>query len=81
MKKKAELASDVPSDKFMYQDKEETQRELDAAHQILNDLPSPLIKEEVNYRKCNTPSHARYRGDDEPDVSIKSKKTKVSIKG
>lgn len=66
LKAKAEQASDVASDEFMYQDKKETQRELEAAYQILNDLPSALTKEDVDYRTWNTLPYAHYRGDDEP---------------
>lgn len=74
LKTKAEQASDVASDEFMYQDKEETQRELDAAHQILNDLPSALTTEEITYRTWNTLPYARYRGSDEPAEEKKEKK-------
>lgn len=66
LKAKAEQASDVASDEFMYQDKKETQRELEAAYQILNDLPSALTKEDVDYRTWNTLPYTHYRGDDEP---------------
>src|SRR5690625_1178866 len=39
---KVDLAPEEASDEFMYQDRSEAQRELDTAHQILNELPSTL---------------------------------------
>jgi sulfate adenylyltransferase len=79
LKKKAELASDVASDEFMYQDKEETQRELDAAYQILNDLPSALTKKDIDYRTWNTLPYARYHGDEELEGPKETKEEEESV--
>src|SRR5699024_1842766 len=62
---KVKQASDVASDEFMYQDKEESQRELDVARKILDDIPSPLRPEHLTYRVWNTLPYHRYRGSDE----------------
>ena len=74
LESKSKQAPKVASDEFMYQDKEETQRELDAAHQILKDLPSTLTMEEIAYRTWNTLPYARYRGSDEPSEEKETKK-------
>lgn len=62
---KVDLAPETSSDEFMYQDKEEAQRELDAAKKNLNDLPHSLTDEKIEYRTWNTLPYERYRGSDE----------------
>ncbi len=71
---KATQAPEVASDEFMYQDKEETERELNAAHKILEDLPTPLTKEAIAYRTWNTLPYARYRGSDETSEKSETEK-------
>ena len=65
LEEKVEQASEVASDEFMYQDKEEAQRELEVARKILEDIPSALRAEELKYRTWNTLPYNRYRGSDE----------------
>ena len=65
LEEKVEQASEVASDEFMYQDKEEAQRELEVARKILEDIPSALRAEELEYRTWNTLPYNRYRGSDE----------------
>jgi sulfate adenylyltransferase len=65
LEEKVEMAPEVASDEFMYQDKAEAQRELDVAKKILEDIPSPLRKEQIAYRTWNPLPYRRYRGDDE----------------
>jgi sulfate adenylyltransferase len=64
LEEKVAQAPEVASDEFMYQNKEEAQKELDVARKILNDIPSPLRKEEIAYRTWNALPYRRYRGDD-----------------
>lgn len=59
-------APESASDEYMYQDKAEAQRELDAAQQILRDMPTSLHKEDIAYRTWNPLPYGRYRGDDDP---------------
>ncbi len=65
LEEKVKQASDVASDEFMYQDKQEAQRELEVAKKILEDIPSALRAEELEYRTWNTLPYHRYRGSDE----------------
>lgn len=80
LKSKVELAPEVASDEFMYQDVKESQRELDTAHQILNDLPSALTEEQIAYRTWNTLPYKRYRGSDEPAEETSKAPSKASAK-
>jgi sulfate adenylyltransferase len=64
LEEKVEMAPEVASDEFMYQNKAEAQRELDVARKILEDIPSPLRKEQIDYRTWNAMPYRRYRGDD-----------------
>lgn len=66
LEEKVQQAPEAASDEFMYQDKEEAQRELDVARQILEDIPAVLRKEELQYRTWNALPYRRYRGSDEP---------------
>lgn len=64
---KVEQASEVASDEFMYQDKAEAQRELEVAKQILEDIPSTMRSEDMQYRIWNPLPYKRYRGSDDPN--------------
>src|SRR5690625_4760531 len=46
LEEKVKQATEVTSDEFMYQDKEEAQRELEVAKKILEDIPSALRENE-----------------------------------
>ena len=65
LEEKVQQASEVASDEFMYQDKEEALRELEVAKKILEDIPSALRPQELEYRTWNTLPYHRYRGGDE----------------
>ena len=65
LEEKVKQATEVTSDEFMYQDKEEAQRELEVAKKILEDIPSALRENELEYRTWNTLPYHRYRGSDE----------------
>lgn len=65
LEEKVEQASEVASDEFMYQDKEEANRELEVAKRILDDIPTALHKEDLEYRTWNPLPYKRYRGSDE----------------
>ncbi|MFC0302577.1 sulfate adenylyltransferase [Virgibacillus soli] len=62
---KVENALDKASDEFMYQDKEESGRELEVAKKILDDIPKPFREEDLAYRTWNALPYNRYRGSDE----------------
>lgn len=68
LEQKVAMAPTTASDEFMYQDKEEAQRELDVAKQILADIPKVLTEEDLQYRTWNLLPYKRYRGSDEPNV-------------
>lgn len=53
LEEKVEQAPEVASDEFMYQDKKEAEKELEVARKILDDIPSPLRKDEIRYRTWN----------------------------
>ena len=64
LEEKVEQAPETASDEFMYQNKEEAQKELEVARKILDDIPSPLREEQISYRTWNPLPYRRYRGDD-----------------
>ena len=66
LEEKVGQAPATASDEFMYQDKEESQRELEVAKQILDDIPKDLQAEDYQYRTWNVLPYHRYRGSDEP---------------
>ncbi len=68
LEQKVAMAPLTASDEFMYQDKEEAQRELEVAKQILSDIPKVLTEEELQYRTWNLLPYNRYRGSDEPEA-------------
>lgn len=67
LEEKVERAQEVASDEFMYQDKQEAQRELEVAKRILEDIPKALKQEDLAYRTWNPLPYHRYRGSDEPN--------------
>ena len=71
LEEKIEQAPIVASDEFMYQDKEESERELEVAKKILEDMPQALRADDLEYRTWNLLPYKRYRGSDEPDQSKK----------
>ncbi|MGO3833523.1 MAG: hypothetical protein ACTJGT_06120 [Microbacteriaceae bacterium] len=58
-------AVDKASDEFMYQDREEVERELTAAKALLAEMPGNLTPESLEGRTWNTMPYQRYRGADE----------------
>src|SRR5699024_12737462 len=67
LEEKVEQAPEKASDEFMYQDKEEAQKELDVARKIYEDLPKPLHAEDIRYRVWNPLPYHRYIGSDEDE--------------
>jgi sulfate adenylyltransferase len=65
LQEKVAQAPEAASDEFMYQDRAEAQRELDAANRMLDDMPAALGAEALQYRSWNALPYRRYRGDDE----------------
>jgi len=62
---KVEQAPEQASDEFMYQDREEAERELKVAQKIAADIPTAMRKEEMAYRTWNPLPYKRYRSGDE----------------
>ncbi len=73
LEEKVALAPTTASDEFLYQDKEESQRELDVAKKILADIPLVLSDEHLEDRTWNLLPYHRYRGSDEPNEETKEK--------
>ena len=67
LEEKVAQAPAIASDEFMYQDKEESQRELEVAKKILADIPKVLSDDNLQYRTWNLLPYNRYRGSDEPN--------------
>src|SRR5699024_3472023 len=65
LEEKVNQAPEKASDEFMYQDKEESQKELEVAKQILNEIPISLEADSLTYRVWNPLPYKRYRGSDE----------------
>lgn len=65
LEEKVKLASETASDEFLYQDREEAERELTVARDILNHMPKPLRKTAFENRVWNPLPYDRYRGKDE----------------
>ena len=72
LEEKVAQAPATASDEFMYQDKEESQRELDVAKKILADIPKVLGDEHLEDRTWNLLPYNRYRGSDEPHEQKKT---------
>lgn len=62
---KVKQASEKASDEFMYQNREEAEKELEVALRILDDLNISLKEEDLSYRIWNPLPYERYRGSDE----------------
>lgn len=67
LEEKVEQAPKAASDEFMYQDREEAEKELDVAKKILHDIPKALYDEDVAYRVWNPLPYERYRGVDKKE--------------
>jgi len=67
LEEKVAQAPATASDEFLYQDKEESQRELDVAKKILTDIPKLLSDDHLKNRTWNLLPYHRYRGSDEPN--------------
>ena len=67
LEEKVAQAPATASDEFLYQDKEESQRELEVAKKILADIPKVLTDERLQERTWNLLPYHRYRGSDEPN--------------
>lgn len=65
LEEKVAQAPKVASDEFMYQDKEEAQRELDVAKKISQEIPKVLRAKDLAYRVWNVLPYKRYLGNDE----------------
>ena len=66
LKEKVQQAPEIASDEFMYQDKEEAERELKVAKKIKQDIAKPIHTKNLEYRTWNLLPYKRYRGSDEP---------------
>jgi len=73
LEEKVAQAPATASDEFLYQDKEESQRELDVAKKILTDIPKLLSDDHLKNRTWNLLPYHRYRGSDEPNEETKGK--------
>ena len=65
LEEKVDKAPEKASDEFMYQGREEAEKELEVAKRIFDDIPSPLRSEDLEYRVWNPRPYKRYRGSDE----------------
>lgn len=65
LKSKVKQAPEIASDEFMYQDKEEAERELKVAERIARVIPKAIHTENLGYRTWNPLPYNRYKGDDE----------------
>lgn len=61
LKAKVEKAPDQSSDEFMYQARDEAERELEAAKKIAEDIPPAMREEDMAYRTWNPLPYSRYR--------------------
>lgn len=65
IQEKVKRAPDTASDEFMYQDKEEAEKELEIAKKILDETPPSLKEDHFKERIWNRLPYHRYRGSDE----------------
>ncbi|GAA3926644.1 hypothetical protein [Microbacterium soli] len=65
LEQKHAQADETASDEFMYQDREEAERELAAARRLLAEIPADLTDDALAARVWNPMPYARYRGADE----------------
>lgn len=61
LEQKVATAPEVASDEYMYQDKGEAERELEAAKQLLDELPVKVSEESRQERSWNPMPYDRYR--------------------
>jgi len=65
LEEKVAQAPESASDEFMYQDRQEAEKELEVAKEIYDDLAEPLREEQLKNRVWNPLPYERYRGSDE----------------
>ena len=65
LESKFDSAHEVADDEFMYQDRAEVERELEAARALLADIPVNVSRESVASRAWNALPYKRYRGADD----------------
>ncbi|MFA5663657.1 sulfate adenylyltransferase [Castellaniella sp.] len=65
LENKLAQAQDETSDQFMYQDRAEVERELQAARDLLQDIPPTVSNNRLQQRIWNDMPYRRYRGADE----------------
>lgn len=65
LEEKVSAAPEQASDEFMYQDRAESERELEAARRLLDEIPGNLSGEALEARVWNQMPYERYRGADE----------------
>lgn len=65
LEEKLKQAPETASDEFMYQDKTETERELQVAKKLLEEVPASLCLDSLAERTWNVLPYKRYRGADE----------------
>ncbi|HLS65876.1 MAG TPA: sulfate adenylyltransferase [Pseudogracilibacillus sp.] len=61
IEEKVKQAPEEASDEFMYQDREEAEKELETALRILNDVPDALHDGDLDYRVWNPMPYKNYR--------------------
>lgn len=64
LEEKLAQAHEEASDEFLYQDRDEAQRELNAAQTLLAEIPQSADHEALAARQWNALPYRRYRGDD-----------------
>lgn len=65
LEEKVDQAPKKASDEFMYQNRQEAERELTVAKKILEEVPKPIREKDLSYRIWNPLPYERYRGSDE----------------
>ncbi|HLR71708.1 MAG TPA: sulfate adenylyltransferase [Pseudogracilibacillus sp.] len=80
LEEKVKQAPTTASDEFMYQDKEEAERELDVAKRILNDIPASLNSDNFEYRTWNPLPYDNYRSKDESEEEEAETEKEKTIK-
>ena len=61
LKNKLKYSEETVEDKFMYQDRKETERELKVAQQILKDMPKPANQKNFKSRVWNKIKYEEHR--------------------
>lgn len=65
LQEKLNLAEEETSDEFMYQDKSEVEKEVEAAKTVKRYTPYPVTRDAMDHTTWNPLPYKRYRGDDE----------------